>query len=344
MIRVLVVDDSAFMRKLISDFLSSDPSITVAGTARNGKDALEKIEACSPDVITLDVEMPIMDGMETLMHILKKKKLPVIMVSSSTDTGTKTTIKCLSLGAFDFVAKPSGVISLDLYKIKYDLIEKVKAAAESYHNFQEKAPLPENSPPAKRISLSKKRVVCIAASTGGPRALQTVLSKLPASIEAPIFVVQHMPVGFTASLADRLNQLCDIFVTEGEDGEIAKDGHVYIAPGGKQMSVVQEGQDLKIVLSQNDGNGGHCPSANHLFSSFAKVESRYKIAVVMTGMGNDGTAGLEALIEEGQTAAIAESKESAIVFGMPKSVITLGLVQQVKQVNDIAAAIMSYMK
>lgn len=344
MIRVLIVDDSAFMRKLIHDFLSSDPSITVAGTARNGKDALEKINAYSPDVITLDVEMPVMDGLETLERLLACKKLPVIMVSSSTQTGAETTIQCLSQGAFDFVAKPSGSISLDLYTVKEELIEKVKAAAKGSHRCTSvKAPPDKNGNTSTRKVLSKRPIVCIGTSTGGPRALQMVLTKIPASIEAPIFVVQHMPVGFTSSLAARLNQLCDVHVKEAEDGEIAVNGYVYIAPGGKQMSVVSEGPHLKIKLVQKGADGGHCPSVNHLFRSLAKIETHHKIAVVMTGMGNDGTNGLRKLLDKGQTEAIAESEESAIVFGMPKSAITQGLVHKIRHVNDIAGAIMSYM-
>ncbi|MGG3572114.1 chemotaxis response regulator protein-glutamate methylesterase [Bacillus gobiensis] len=344
MVRALIVDDSAFMRKLLHDFLSSDPSITIAGTVRNGRDALDKMEACSPDVITLDVEMPVMDGLETLEKILATERLPVIMVSSSTKAGAETTIKCLSLGAFDFVTKPSGSISLDLYTVKEELIEKVKAAArDSLRSFGEIATPIEYSPHINRDHL-KRRVVCIGTSTGGPRALQIVLEEIPAAIAAPIFVVQHMPVGFTSSLASRLDQLCDVHVKEAEDGEFAMDGYVYIAPGGKQMSVVQVGTRLKIELCREDAKGGHCPSVNHLFRSLAKIKSRQKIAVVMTGMGNDGTEGLQKLLEEGQTNSIAESEESAIVFGMPKSVIAAGLVHKVRHVNDIAGAIMSYMK
>lgn len=241
MIRVLVVDDSAFMRKMISDFLTEEKQIEVIGTARNGEEALKKIELLKPDVITLDIEMPVMNGTDTLRKIIELYQLPVIMVSSQTQQGKECTINCLEIGAFDFITKPSGSISLDLYKIKEQLVERVIAAGLSG---QQKAAAPAViRPEPKRIakpavSQSKsgtdRHIVCIGTSTGGPRALQKVIPKLPKDLNAPVVVVQHMPEGFTASLADRLNHLSDIHVKEAKDGEAALNGCVYIAPGGKK--------------------------------------------------------------------------------------------------------------
>lgn len=257
MIRVLVVDDSAFMRKMISDFLTEEKQIEVIGTARNGEEALKKIELLKPDVITLDIEMPVMNGTDTLRKIIEIYQLPVIMVSSQTQQGKECTINCLEIGAFDFITKPSGSISLDLYKIKEQLVERVIEAGRST---QQKAaaptvirPEPKPKPIAKPVwsqpkSGPSRHIVCIGTSTGGPRALQKVIPKLPKDLNAPVVVVQHMPEGFTASLADRLNHLSDIHVKEAKDGEAAINGCVYIAPGEKTYPLSKTAAALKSCL------------------------------------------------------------------------------------------------
>ncbi|MBR7879931.1 MULTISPECIES: protein-glutamate methylesterase/protein-glutamine glutaminase [Bacillus amyloliquefaciens group] len=351
MIRVLVVDDSAFMRKMITDFLAAEVQIEVIGTARNGEEALKKIELLKPDVVTLDIEMPVMNGTDTLRKIISIYKLPVIMVSSQTQQGKDRTINCLEMGAFDFITKPSGAISLDLYKIKEQLIERVIAAGLSRAQKPEAA-VKESSIPERPAlagfdrskAKSAKQAVFIATSTGGPRALQKVIPKLPKDLKAPVFVVQHMPEGFTASLADRLNHLSDIQVKEAENGEEAKDGWVYIAPGGKNMTVAEEGGRLRIILDVHDTESRHKPSADYLFRSASRLSDYEKVAVIMTGMGSDGTEGVKEMLRTGGVKTIAESDESCVVFGMPKSAIKAGLIHEIKHVEDIAASITGCVK
>ncbi|MFS0656308.1 protein-glutamate methylesterase/protein-glutamine glutaminase [Bacillus sp. 179-C3.3 HS] len=353
MIRVLVVDDSAFMRKLISDFLSAEQEIEVVGTARNGEDALKRIKELNPDVVTLDVEMPVLNGTEALKRILAEHDIAVIMVSSQTKQGKELTIHCLELGAFDFVTKPSGSISLDLHKVRGQIVERVLAAGLSKIRTENKvAPKPVIKPvnpvavpQVQEVkSDSHRKMIAIGTSTGGPRALQIVLTKLPKDIEAPIFIVQHMPAGFTASLATRLDHLSQITIKEAEDGDIAKNGVAYIAPGGMNMSVQEQGPSLVIKLTREDTDSRHKPSVNYLFSSISNMKGYQKIAVIMTGMGSDGTEGVKKMVASGHTKVIAEKEESCVVFGMPKSVIKAGLAHEIRHVDDIAHAIISSMK
>lgn len=353
MIRVLVVDDSAFMRKLISDFLSAEQEIEVVGTARNGEDALKRIKELNPDVVTLDVEMPVLNGTEALKQILAEHDLAVIMVSSQTKQGKDLTIHCLELGAFDFVTKPSGSISLDLHKVRGQIVERVLAAGLSRKRTEEKvSPKPAIKPPspvaAPRLQPVKgsslRKIITIGTSTGGPRALQRVVTKLPKDIEAPILIVQHMPAGFTASLAARLDHLSQITIKEAQDGDIAKNGVAYIAPGGMNMSLHDQEGSLVIRLSPEDTESRHKPSVNYLFESISSIKGYEKIAVIMTGMGSDGTEGVKKMVASGHTKVIAEKEESCVVFGMPKSVIKAGLAHETRHVDDIAHAIISSMK
>lgn len=354
MIRVLVVDDSAFMRKLISDFLSAEQEIEVVGTARNGEDALKRIKELNPDVVTLDVEMPVLNGTEALKKILAEHDLAVIMVSSQTKQGKDLTIHCLELGAFDFVTKPSGSISLDLHKVRGQIVERVLAAGLSRKRTEVqvspkppvmKPPIPVVAPRPQAVkSGSLRKIISIGTSTGGPRALQRVVTKLPKDIEAPILIVQHMPAGFTASLATRLDHLSQISIKEAQDGDIAKNGVAYIAPGGMNMSLHEQGASLVIRLSPEDTESRHKPSVNYLFESISHIKGYEKIAVIMTGMGSDGTEGVKKMVASGHTKVIAEKEESCVVFGMPKSVIKAGLAHETRHVDDIAHAIISSMK
>ncbi|MGE6631420.1 protein-glutamate methylesterase/protein-glutamine glutaminase [Bacillus sp. NPDC077027] len=352
MIRVLVVDDSAFMRKLISDFLNAEQEIEVVGTARNGEDALNRIKELNPDVVTLDVEMPVLNGTEALKQILAEHDLAVIMVSSQTKQGKDLTIHCLELGAFDFVTKPSGSISLDLHKVRGQIVERVLAAGMSRTRLEKKiAPQPVmkvaspsiQSRPQEMFKVPLRKIISIGTSTGGPRALQRVVTKLPKNIAAPILIVQHMPAGFTASLATRLDHLSQITIKEAVDGETAKNGVAYIAPGGKNMSLHDHGSALTIKLSTEDTSSRHKPSVNYLFESISEIKGYQKIAVIMTGMGNDGTEGVKQMLASGHTKVIAENEESCVVFGMPKSVIKAGLAHETRHVDDIAHAIISSM-
>ncbi|PJN87160.1 protein-glutamate methylesterase/protein-glutamine glutaminase [Bacillus sp. mrc49] len=361
-VRVLIVDDSAFMRKLISEFLSEESRIEVIGTARNGKDALEKIKALKPDVVTLDVEMPVMDGLQALNLIMNECPTSVVMLSSTTKVGTENTFAAMSSGAFDFVAKPSGAISLDLHKIKKELHEKVMAASRAnVHKLQKNALNIEKSPSVwkkhskiESVNLVKKqkkeanwsdgndKVIVIGTSTGGPRALQTVLTGLPGDIDASILVVQHMPPGFTNSLASRLNSLCKIQVKEAEEGELIQKGIAYIAPGGFHLKVRKVGMNWAVHLDQSDLRNGHRPSVDVLFESVSEMNEFAKIAVIMTGMGMDGASGLKKLKQKGLSKAIAESQETSIVFGMPKAAINTNLIDNIEDVEKIAKSIMGY--
>lgn len=352
-VKVLVVDDSAFMRKLISDFLSEHPRLHVVGTARDGQEALQKIEQLNPDVVTLDVEMPVMNGLETLKHIMQKKPLPVVMISSTTTEGAENTILALQYGAVDFIAKPSGAISLDLYKIKDKMIEKVLLASEANLRTvkikQKMSMLPQKQYSKIGVSernnaIGKKKIIAIGTSTGGPRALQHVLTKFPATIDAPILIVQHMPKGFTKSLATRLDSLCNIRVKEAEDGEVIQKGIAYIAPGGNHLYVKRVGTSLAIHLDEAAPRNGHRPSVDVMFESLSALTDYEKVAVIMTGMGSDGTAGLKQLKASGNTFVVAESAESSVVFGMPKSAIAANVVDEIVHVDDIAEAVMRHVQ
>ncbi|GAB6005065.1 chemotaxis response regulator protein-glutamate methylesterase [Geobacillus sp. G4] len=340
-IKVLVVDDSAFMRKWISDFLSEHPRLEVIGTARNGREALEKIAALRPDVVTLDVEMPVMNGLETLQRIMRDHPVPVVMVSSTTTEGAENTIAAMQYGAVDFVAKPSGPISLDLYKVKDELIGKVLHASEA-NVAALTAPRrqrPSWRPSFKAAARPQQAIVAIGTSTGGPRALETVLTQLPPDLAAPVVAVQHMPKGFTTSLANRLDALAAITVKEAEDGEVLQNGTAYIAPGGVHLIVREEGGALKARFDESPPRAGHRPAVDVLFESLAAIRLCRKIAVIMTGMGSDGTAGLKKLKESGNTKAIAEARETAVVFGMPRAAIEAGVVDVIVPLDSIAAAI-----
>ncbi|CAM3703972.1 protein-glutamate methylesterase/protein-glutamine glutaminase [Mesobacillus zeae] len=361
-IKVLIVDDSAFMRKLITDFLSEHPVLEVAGTARNGEEALRKLQELQPDVVTLDVEMPSMNGIEVLRKIMSSRPVPVVMLSSTTKAGAENTLQAMQYGAVDFITKPSGSISLDLHKVKQELIDKVisaskanidKVYSDEKHTEPDSSHLsekrlktnfkkPNEAPFHPKWEERRKKLVCIGTSTGGPRALQQVLTRLPKEISAPVLVVQHMPPGFTKSLADRLNMLSNITVKEAEDGEILQKGTAYIAPGGYHLEVRAVGASLATSLTTTDARNGHRPSVDVLFESVGRIENFSKVAVIMTGMGSDGALGLAAMKKQGSVKAIAESSESCIVFGMPKAAISTNLVDDIKEVDEIAAAIMHY--
>ncbi|MGG3889085.1 protein-glutamate methylesterase/protein-glutamine glutaminase [Metabacillus fastidiosus] len=358
-ITVLVVDDSAFMRKLICDFLSEEEEFEVIGTARNGFDAIKKIEQFDPSVVTMDVEMPIMNGIEALKEIMQRFPRPVIMLSSTTKEGAENTIHSLQLGAFDFITKPSGAISLDLYKVKDEIKKKVRAAkrANLGNNEQIKKTIKklstyskmdvvrEKRPIVQTVDTSKQKAfICIGTSTGGPRALQQVIPDFPSDLNAPIFIVQHMPAGFTKSLATRLDTLSNIHVKEAEDGEIVKNGVAYIAPGGFHLKVVKVGMTLAIKLDQSPLRNGHRPSVDVMFESVSELSDYKKIAVVMTGMGSDGAKGLTELKTAGNVKVIAESEETSVVFGMPKAAVRTNLVDTVENLENITKTVLKFLQ
>ncbi|MGD7048313.1 chemotaxis response regulator protein-glutamate methylesterase [Rossellomorea marisflavi] len=346
LINVLVVDDSAFMRKLISDYLRSESSIEVIGTARNGEDAIKKIKRLRPDVVTMDIEMPVMNGLEALKVIMDEHPVPVVMLSSTTKEGADETVKAMSIGAVDFLAKPSGTISLDLYKVQSDIVSKVIEASKVNIGklVPEKSRIsPVEGPKLKGLS-AKNALIAIGTSTGGPRALQKVLGELPRAIPAPIVIVQHMPPGFTKSLATRLDGLSDITIKEAEQGEKLKKGTAYIAPGGQHLKIVSKGDDLFAHLDGGEPVNGHRPSVDVLFGSIADLGHQNTIAVIMTGMGSDGTKGLASLKRMGRARVIAEAEETCIVYGMPKAAVAGGYVDQSVELGEISHSILNYLR
>ncbi|MCP3031214.1 chemotaxis response regulator protein-glutamate methylesterase [Halobacillus sp. A1] len=337
-IKVLVVDDSAFMRKMLSEILNADIRIEVVGTARDGSDGISKAEALKPDVMTLDIEMPKMDGLEALKILMRENPLPVVMVSSLTAKGADSTIKAMELGAVDFVLKPSGSISLDIHKVEHSIVRKVIAVSKSKMT----ATVTPACPPllTTKIKNNKDSIIAIGTSTGGPRALQKVIGGLPADLNVPVLVVQHMPARFTSSLAKRLNGISSAIVKEAVHAEVLENGVVYIAPGDFHMGVIYEAGTYKVHLENSDPIIGHRPSVNHLFESLSHLDL-HTVAAVMTGMGADGTEGLIKMKKRNSSCyVIAESEETSIVFGMPKAVIKSKLANEVAPVNKISESIM----
>jgi len=342
-IRVLVVDDSAFMRKVISDIIDNDNDLELVGTARNGKDALIKLTELKPDVITLDVEMPEMNGLEALEQILKIRPTPVVMLSSLTEAGAEITIKALAKGAIDFVQKPGGAISLNINQVAQEIVDKVKVAYRvNLDNliYKTKESNPETIN-VQRIANRKESsklnfpLILMGTSTGGPKALHKVLENFQEPLNAAILVVQHMPAGFTKSLAQRLDSLSVLNVKEGEDKEKINPGTVYIAPGNYQMEIKldQWGQAF-LNVHQGPPVTGHRPSVDALFNSVARLGVNKVIAVIMTGMGHDGREGLKNLKQNGAL-TIAEAEETCIVYGMPKAAVQTGCVDKIVPLDRI---------
>jgi two-component system chemotaxis response regulator CheB len=327
-VRVLVVDDSALMRKMIPQIIERDSGIQVVGTAMDGEFALKKMDELKPDVVTLDLDMPRMDGMETLRVIVRKYKVPVIVVSAHTTQGASATFKALASGAFDFVAKPKDAVSAHMEDISKELIGKIKVASQS-GVLQASNPASVLSEPRRAAKPAAKpkrapsKVVAIGISTGGPNALQYVLSQLPGDFPGSIVVVQHMPEGFTELFARRLDECCAIDVKEAQSGDLLIAGRALICPGNRHMKVKRMPMGDIVVLSDDDRVNGHRPSVDVLFRSVAQEFSNNSLAVLMTGMGEDGAEGMAAIKRAGGM-TVAQSEDSCVVFGMPKAAIERG--------------------
>jgi two-component system, chemotaxis family, protein-glutamate methylesterase/glutaminase len=342
-IRVLVVDDSALMRKLIPAILARDPSIEVVGTAMDGAFALKKIEELHPDVVTLDLEMPRMDGMETLRLIMRRTPLPVILFSTHSKEGAYATFKALALGAIDFVAKPKDAAAGRLDVIAEQLIEKIKVAKRAGGVKLPPPVLVDSPPPQKkgsRATLPPNRIIAIGISTGGPNALQFLLSQIPADFPASFVIVQHMPEGFTEMFSRRLDECCAIDVHEAKSGDLLLAGRALICPGNRHLMVRRMPRGDMAVLSDGPAVNGHRPSADVLFHSVAQEFGLTAVGLIMTGMGEDGAEGLGAIRTAGGM-TLAQSEETCIVSGMPHAAIQKGNVNKIVPLDGLGAYLVS---
>ena len=338
-VRVLVVDDSALMRKLIPIILERDPDIEVVGTAMDGTFAIRKIAELHPDVVTLDLEMPRMDGIETLRMIMRNAPLPVIVFSTHSKEGAYSTFKALALGAIDFVAKPKEAAAGHLDPIAFQLIEKIKIAKRAGGRKALPKPQAEVIAPAKkrsRAALPPNRVIAIGISTGGPNALQYLFSQIPGDFPATFVVVQHMPEGFTEMFARRLDECCALDVQEAKSGDLLVAGRVLICPGNRHIMVRRMPRGDMVVLSDTPAINGHRPSADVLFHSVAQEFALSAVGILMTGMGEDGAEGLGAIqAAGGQT--IAQSEETCVVPGMPRAAILKGYAGKILPLDNLAS-------
>jgi len=335
-IRVLVVDDSALMRKLISNLLAKDPELEVIATAIDGCFALTKVEQLKPDVVTLDVDMPRMDGLTALAEMVSKHHTPVIMLSSLTTRGAALTMQALERGAVDFVCKPSGTARLP--EMADELVSKIKAAART-----NVLALSRLSPAPVRNKLTvagrdrgQGRVIAIGASSGGPHALRHLLPRIPADLDAGIVIVQHMPESFTAMLAHWLNEICELEVKEAEFGDLALPGRVLIAPGSLHMKVRRTPAGCEVLLEGGALVNGHKPSVDVLFRSVAEQYGALATGIIMTGMGSDGAQGLGEIMGAGGH-TLAQDKESCAVYGMPRIAVERGYANKIVPLTEMAS-------
>lgn len=342
---VLVVDDSAFMRKLVSDVVEASEEFRVIGTARNGLEALKQVHTLDPDVVTLDVQMPELDGLQALGYIMSESPRPVVMLSAAESVeGSDLTIRALELGAVDFVRKPTGALSYDVAAMRDQLLDALRAATEA--NLRG---VPMLARPRLRTSgaflpadAPASRAVVIAASTGGPRALAEVIPRLPREMTAAVFVVQHMPAGFTRSLAQRLDALSPLAVSEAEHGGVFRRGHVYVAPGGLHSRLVQNADGICVKTDDGPTIHGVRPAADPLFRSAAQIFGADTVGVVLTGMGRDGAEGLRAIREAGGR-AIVQDRATSIIYGMPQAALAHAGADRVAALSDVGAAIVELM-
>jgi two-component system chemotaxis response regulator CheB len=337
-VRVLIVDDSAFMRLTITRHLSETPGLLVVGNARDGLEALELIPKLEPDVVTLDVEMPRMDGLAALREIMANYPRPIVMLSSLTNEGARETVQALTWGAVDFIAKPES--KANIHAIMAEVVEKIRRASQTrvFAIPQTSRPVIEQPalPPKKTRSIGRRdKVVVIGASTGGPRALNMLVPQLSQDLPAAVIIVQHMPVGFTRSLAERLDSLCGLTVKEAAPGDRLEAGQALVAPGGFHMIL---DADNRVALNQNPPVQGVRPAIDVTMSNVAQRFGAAVVGVILTGMGRDGTNGA-ALIRSAGGVVIAEDESTCVVWGMPRSVVEAGFASKVAPLSQIPAAI-----
>lgn len=331
-IRVLCVDDSALMRQLMTEIINSHSDMEMVASAPDPLVARDMIKEFNPDVLTLDVEMPRMDGLDFLEKLMRLRPMPVVMVSSLTGKGSEVTLRALELGAVDFVTKPSLGIREGMLAYSQTIADKVRAASKAKLHVRGSQPAPVMLKAGPL--LSSEKLIAIGASTGGTEAIRHVLQPLPATSPA-LLITQHMPPGFTRSFAERLNKLCQITVKEAEDGERILPGHAYIAPGAMHMELSRSGANYQVKLNEGPPVNRHKPSVDVLFNSVAQFAGRNAVGVILTGMGNDGAAGLLAMNKAGAW-TIAQNEASCVVFGMPREAIALGGASEVVDLHQIS--------
>ena len=347
MIKVLVVDDSGFFRERIKQGLSADSEIEVIGEAVDGQDALEKVQALKPDVVTMDIEMPVMDGITAVKKIMAISPLPILMFSSLTKQGASATLEALNAGASDFLTKDFGERLADKNEAIARLCERVRALGMRKRPLSAPSLLQGRQQAASSTTNNKQRMIkdyklaVIGASTGGPAALENILTKLPASCSIPIILVQHMPAAFTQAFADRLDRLCNVKVREAADGDELKAGTVYIAPGGRQTYVRGRGQANYLDIGDAPPQFHYKPSVDITFNSVANKFRGKILAIVMTGMGSDGCVGAQQLKQKGAT-VWAQDEASSVVYGMPMAVINAKLADNVLSVDEIGRKLASF--
>jgi len=351
-IRVVVVDDSALVRSLLTEIINRQSDMTCVGAAADPLVAREMIRELNPDVITLDVEMPRMDGLEFLSRLMRLRPMPVVMVSTLTEQGAEITMRALEMGAVDFVAKPRIGVTSGLNELAGDIVDKIRVAAAAHVRRLPAASAPaagtppagaagaETPPPARTPlpRLSTEKIICIGASTGGTEAIREVLVPMPPDAPA-IVITQHMPAGFTTSFANRLNGLCRIRVQEARGGERILPGHAYIAPGGRHLRIERSGSNYVAVVEDTEPVNRHRPSVEVLFRSAAQVIGPNAIGIMLTGMGADGAAAMREMKDAGSYNYV-QDEASCVVFGMPRMAIQHGAAHEILPLNDIAPAVL----
>jgi len=347
-IGVLCVDDSALIRQVMSEIINNEADMNVVGTAADPLAARDLIKALHPDVLTLDVEMPRMDGLEFLEKLMRLRPMPVVMVSSLTERGSEIAMKALELGAVDFVTKPRLGMRDGLMLYAQEITDKIRAAAgarlriAAAHGAGAVPPPAAPEPLLRQPLLSTEKLIVIGASTGGTEAIRAVLQRLPPDCPA-VLVAQHMPAGFTRSFAQRLNTLCRISVKEAEHGERVLPGHAYIAPGGYHLALTRSGANYVAQVNQELAVNRHRPSIDVLFDSVARHAGKNAIGLILTGMGKDGAAGLLRMRQAGAH-TFAQDESSCVVFGMPREAVLLGAVDEVLPLDEMARGVLSHLR
>jgi two-component system chemotaxis response regulator CheB len=351
LVKVIVIDDSAFMRKSLTLMLESDPEIRVVATAQDGREGIEKIVALKPDIVTLDIEMPGMDGLTALKTIMEQMPVPVLMVSALTTDGARATMQAFDLGAVDFISKDVSNAQMDIRNIKADLIDKIKQIARSrlvqtrfrmrrlvHSSYEHKD---HARPRTKHIPFASLaadfHAVILGISTGGPQALLKIIPRIPRNFPIGVAVVQHMPPRFTRTLAERLDSISNIAVKEAEQGDVVDPGTVLIAPGGRQLKFCRTGSYITAEISDEPADVLYRPSADITMKSAAAIFQGPLLGIIMTGMGKDGVKGLKMIKSKGGY-VIAQDEESCIVYGMPRAALEEGLVDSVQSLDDISAS------